>query len=124
MCGRYWIDETEETRAIAEEMERSALTARWRERPGAAAAGASASAGERPAAGVTAFGEIFPTYVVPVIASDRSGDRAVFPMKWGYSAGRSAGGPSGGNGRGSRSLLINARAETAAEKRTFREDWK
>ena len=32
MCGRYWIDETEETRAIAEEMERSALTARWRER--------------------------------------------------------------------------------------------
>ena len=109
MCGRYWIDETEETRAIAEEMERSALTARWR---------------ERPAAGVTAFGEIFPTYVVPVIASDRSGDRAVFPMKWGYSAGRSAGGPSGGNGRGSRSLLINARAETAAEKRTFREDWK
>jgi putative SOS response-associated peptidase YedK len=45
---------------------------------------------------------------VPVIAPNRSGKRAVFPMKWGYSG---------------RSLLMNARVETAAEKPTFRDDW-
>ena len=56
-----------------------------------------------------AEGEIFPSAVLPAIASGRSGERRVFPMKWGFS------GPKG--------LLINARAETAAEKETFREAW-
>lgn len=54
-------------------------------------------------------GEIFPSAILPAIASNRSGERRVFPMKWGFS------GPKG--------LLINARAETAAEKETFREAW-
>lgn len=57
---------------------------------------------------VKTHGEIRPTDVVPVIAPNRSGVRTVYPMKWGYSG---------------RSLLINARSETAAEKPTFREDW-
>lgn len=56
-----------------------------------------------------AEGEIFPSAVLPAIATSRSGERRVFPMKWGFS------GPKG--------LLINARAETAAEKGTFREAW-
>ena len=56
-----------------------------------------------------AEGEIFPSAVLPVIASNRNGERRVFPMKWGFT--------------GSKGLLINARAETAAEKETFREAW-
>ena len=54
---------------------------------------------------VKSYGEIFPTDVVPVIAPNRSGLRTVYPMKWGYSG---------------KSLLMNARSETAAEKPTFR----
>ena len=56
-----------------------------------------------------AEGEIFPSAVLPAIASNRNGERRVFPMKWGFT------GPKG--------LLINARAETVAEKETFRESW-
>ena len=52
---------------------------------------------------VKSYGEIFPTDVVPVIAPNRSGLRTVYPMKWGYSG---------------KSLLMNARSETAAEKPT------
>lgn len=57
-----------------------------------------------------AEGEIFPSDVLPVIASNRKGERRVFPMKWGFT--------------GTKGLLINARAETAAEKETFRAAWK
>ena len=57
---------------------------------------------------VKSYGEIFPTDVVPVIAPNRSGLRTVYPMKWGYSG---------------KSLLMNARSETAAEKPPFRDDW-
>jgi putative SOS response-associated peptidase YedK len=49
-----------------------------------------------------------PTDVVPVIAPNRHGERAVFPMKWGFSG---------------KTLLINARSETAAVKPTFKEAW-
>ena len=59
--------------------------------------------------GIVTYGEVRPTNIVPVVAPDRSGKKAVFPMKWGYSG---------------RPLLMNARTETAAEKPTFREDWK
>ena len=53
-------------------------------------------------------GEIRPTDVVPVIAPNRQGGRGVFPMKWGFSG---------------KSLLVNARSETAASRPTFREAW-
>lgn len=91
MCTRYWTDESPELRAIVEEMNRSPLVRRWKER-----------------APITAFGEVRPTSVAPVVAPDRYGNRAVFPMKWGFSG---------------KSLLLNARSETAAQKPTFREAW-
>ncbi len=91
MCCRYWADESPEFRAIVEEMNRSALVGRWQERTG-----------------IKTYGEICPTDVAPVIAPDRRGNRAVFPMKWGFSG---------------KSLLMNARVETAASKPTFREAW-
>ena len=97
MCCRYWVDKSPELRAIVEEMNRSALVERWQE------------SGITPLPGSLEAGwEVRPTDVVPVIAPDRSGNRAVYPMKWGYSG---------------RSLLVNARSESAAEKPTFREDW-
>lgn len=53
-------------------------------------------------------GEIRPSDVSPVIAPDRAGRRTVFPMKWGF--------------RG-KSLVINARSETAAVLPMFRDSW-
>lgn len=53
-------------------------------------------------------GEVRPTNVAPVIASSRAGNRTVFPMKWGFTG---------------RTLLMNARAETAAERPLFRDAW-
>ena len=58
--------------------------------------------------GITTYGEIRPTNVVPVIASKRSGEKAVFPMKWGFSG---------------RTLLMNARTETTPVKATFKDAW-
>ena len=56
-------------------------------------------------------GEIHPTDIVPVIASDRKGDPSVFPMKWGFKI-------------PSHQLIVNARIETAAVKPSFRDSWK
>ena len=91
MCCRYWTEESPELREIVEEMNRSPLLPR-----------------RHKAGMVKAFGEMRPTDVVPVLASDRNLKKAVFPMKWGYSG---------------RTLLMNARTETASEKPMFREDW-
>ncbi len=55
-------------------------------------------------------GEIFPSDTVPVIAPDQRGGRAVFPMRWGF---RIPG----------RSLLVNARTETASTLPSFRNSW-
>ena len=68
MCCRYWMEESPELREIVLEMNRSPLADKWRK-----------------TRGIKTGGEIFPTDVVPVIAPDRSGRRAVFPMKWGFS---------------------------------------
>ena len=87
MCCRYWADESPEIWAIANEMNRSSLVGKWKGR-----------------ALVKTSGEIRPGDAAPVIAPNRAGERAVYPMKWGYTA---------------KSLLINARAETALEKKTF-----
>lgn len=91
MCSRYWVDESLELRPIVEEMNRSPLVGKWLRTQG-----------------IKSHGEIRPTDVVPVIAPNRYGNRAVFPMKWGFSG---------------KSLLINARSETAVTKPTFKEAW-
>ena len=99
MCGRYFLEDSSELRPIVEEMNRSPLLPLFLKSPGA----------------VVCSGEAAPSHVVPVIALSRSGKRAVFPMKWGYTVPK----PGGGS-----RLLINARAETAADKPTFRESWR
>ena len=95
MCGRVYMAPADpELRELVKEMNRSGLAERFRK-----------SSGEM----LQAEGEITPSSVLPVIASNRAGERRVFPMKWGF---RQRGG-----------LLINARIETAAEKPAFREAW-
>ncbi len=95
MCGRvYFEPDHPELRELVKEMNRSRLAARFRKQPDEV---------------LTAEGEIFPSAVLPVLAFSRGGERRVFPMKWGFSGGKR--------------LLINARAETAAQKQTFREAW-
>ena len=91
MCCRYWAEETPELVEIIEEMNKSPLAGKPEKAPG-----------------IKTHGEIRPTDVAPVIASSRSGDRAVFPMKWGFSG---------------KKLLVNARSETASEKAMFRDAW-
>ncbi len=53
-------------------------------------------------------GEVYPANVVPVVAVNRKGQRSVFPMRWGFSG---------------KTLLINARTETAAVRPLFRDAW-
>ena len=92
MCSRYWIDDgSADFQDIIEEMIRSSLTGKWLQK-----------------GTIKTQGEVRPTDVVPVIASNRAGNRAVFPMKWGFAG---------------QSLLINARTETAPVKPTFQESW-
>lgn len=131
MCCRFYIDkESPEMQKIIAQMNRSSLMQRWPSTQSETFAAdaqisslradvLSSSAPEAqlhrsmsPAAlstpNVIQPLDIRPTDLAPVIAPDRNGKPAVFPMQWGYNA---------------RSLLINARVETAAEKPTFREDW-
>lgn len=91
MCCRYWTDKSPELRAIVEEMNRSPLVERW----------------QRTTA-ITLEGEVRPADVAPVIASNKAGARAVFPMKWGFTG---------------QTRLMNARVETAAQKPTFKDAW-
>ena len=91
MCSRYWFEESPELRPFVEEMNRSPLLEHFLE-----------------AGGIVTSGEVRPTNIAPVVASNRRGERATFPMKWGFSG---------------KTLLINARAETASERPAFREAW-
>ena len=92
MCCRYWFDESPELRPFVEEMNRSPLVEKF------------VKTGP-----ITTQGEVRPTNVVPVIASNKRGQKAVYPMKWGFSG---------------RTLLVNARSETASTKPTFSDAWK
>ena len=88
MCGRYWIDDGRDNVELGEIIEQ---------------------VNRRPAAGpVKTSGEIFPTDVVPVIASSKRLAPEAFAMGWGY-----------GLGDGKR--VINARSETAADRPLFRD---
>jgi putative SOS response-associated peptidase YedK len=97
VCCRYWIEPGEpDLQDIIEKLYRSPLLRRQM-------TSQASKAGK-----VVTSGEVRPTDIVPVLAPNGKGEQAVFPMKWGYTG---------------RSLLINARTETAAEKPMFREGW-
>jgi len=85
------MEESPELRPIVEEMNRSPLIRKWQN-----------------TTGIKTSGEIRPTDIVPVIAPNKAGSRAVYPMKWGFPG---------------KTLLMNARTETAGSKLTFKESW-
>ncbi len=95
MCTRFYVEpDNEEIREIIEEVRSSPLIGKY----------------IKAGSAILTSGEIRPTNVVPVIAPNRSGRPAAFPMRWGFQI-------------PGRSLVVNARTETAAQKPTFREAW-
>ena len=98
MCTRFYIEkENAELQDIMEAGKRSALTKRFL---------------RKMAKPLLTSGEIRPTDLVPVIAPNQKGERAVFPMKWGFSLPKNP------------SPVVNARVETASEKPLFKEHWR
>ena len=94
MCCRFYMESSPELRPFVEAANRSPLLFKML---------------EKTAKPMKTEGEIRPADLVPVLATSRAGKPAVFPMLWGF--------------QGKQSLLINARAETAAEKPAFRDSW-
>lgn len=95
MCTRFYVEpDTEETRDIIAEVQRSQLANKY------------IKAGNA----ILTSGEIRPSNVVPVIATAKNGSKAAFPMKWGFQI-------------PGKTLVVNARVETVAEKPTFKESW-
>ena len=95
MCTRFYVEaDADEIRDIVSDVQSSQLSDKFNH------AGYA----------VLTSGEIRPTNVVPVIAPGKNGKRAAFPMRWGFQI-------------PNRSLVVNARVETAAEKPTFKEAW-
>ncbi len=93
MCVRYYIDPEDRSLAsIIEEAKRSRLSEKFSESGNA----------------LVTRGEVRPTNVTAVAAPGKNGERAVFPMRWGFRT------PHG-------SLIINARTESAGEKPTFKD---
>ena len=67
---------------------------------------------ERFGKSVVATGEVHPTDIAPVFASNKDGIRTVYPMRWGF------------QNPYHHSTLFNARTETAAQKPMFGDAWK
>ena len=96
MCCRFYMELSPRLRPIVEAAQRSGLYRNNREKL------------PRP---LTTEGEVFPDALVPVIASNKAGEKTVFPMLWGYHV------------PGIARTIANARVETAQEKPSFREGW-
>ena len=94
MCYRYFMEESPELRPFVEAARHSALERRMVSQLG------------RP---LITSGEVRPTEIAVVSAPNRHGQKAVFPMVWGFS--------------GHSAMLFNARVETAGVKPSFRESW-
>ena len=96
MCCRYYMEMSPELRPIVEAAQRSGLYQKNI---------------ARIAKPLTTEGEVFPDMLVPVLASNKAGEKTVFPMIWGY------------NIEGIKRPIANARSETAAEKPAFKDGW-
>ena len=97
MCTRYYVELSPELRPYVERARHSQLKARM-----------VSSLGKE----FRENGEIRPTDMATVIASSASGEKAAFPMVWGYHI------------PGIDRPVVNARAESAKEKKSFAEDWR
>ena len=95
MCVRFHVEQEDDAGLIIEEALASPLMPRFE------------------AAGVkfVSSGDVLPTLAAAALAPDRQGGMKAFPMKWGFT------------GFGSKPI-VNARTETAAEKKMFAESWR
>ena len=96
MCTRYYMEMSPELRPIVEKAKKSPLSGRMIDRLG------------KP---LKTEGEIRPTDMAPVIAPDKNGNRAVFPMVWGYRI------------PGLSRPVVNARVESASQKDVWKDGW-
>lgn len=96
MCTRYYVELSPELRPYVEEAKNSQLKARMVTKLG------------KP---FKESGEIHVTDMTTVVAPGASGKKTAFPMVWGYHI------------EGIDRPVVNARVETAKEKRSFSEDW-
>lgn len=97
MCTRYYVESWSDKLApIIETAEKSPLISHFEE------------SGYK----IKMAGEIAPSLVVPAIASSRNGMKSVFPMRWGYKE------------KFSRTLIVNARIESALSKILFSDSMK
>ena len=95
MCCRYYVENTPYFMELGELAEQTTLKSPYRSNKGI----------------VHHTGEISPGMTVPVLASSKAGRRIAFLMYWGFTA-------------KNKSLIINARSESAAEKPMFRDAWR
>lgn len=96
MCTRYYVELSPELRPYIETASRSSLKRQMVSKLGKK---------------FKETGEIRPADMATVIAPDKAGKKTSFPMVWGYHV--------EGLGR----PVVNARIETAKEKKLFKEDW-
>lgn len=96
MCTRYYVEMSPELRPYIEAANESPLKAKMVSKLGKS---------------FKESGEIKPTDMTTVIAPGKSGSKASFPMIWGYHI------------DGIDRPVVNARVETAKEKKSFTEDW-
>ena len=101
VCSRYYVELSPELRPIIEAARHTPLADKMVHKLG------------RP---VIREGEVKPTDIAPVMAPNSKGNRAVFPMSWGFIL------PDKENTKRAQPL-INVRSETADSKSTFKECW-
>ena len=97
MCCRFYLGSSPELRPIIEAAERSPLTERFTTHLNCP---------------LVTDGDVHPKSLVPVLAPNKKGERAVFPMVWGFQMSYT------------RAVIVNARVETAAVKPSFTESWR
>lgn len=95
MCCRYYMEDSPELKPFVDQALKSPIMRSFQETLGA---------------GLVRSGEVSPSMIAPVIASNRRMEKTVFPMQWGF--------PWPGH-----PLIINARVETAGQKPLFRDAW-
>lgn len=96
MCCRYYMEMSPELKPYVDEAKRSPLSSKMINILG------------KP---LKTEGEIFPTDMVPVIATSKSRRQTVFPMVWGLDV------------KGLDRPVVNARVETAGTKPSFKDAW-
>ena len=96
MCCRYYMERSPQLRPIVEAAQHSKLYL---------------NNIDRIAKPLVIKGEVFPDSLIPTIATGRNGQKAVYPMLWGYHV------------PGINRPVFNARTETVAEKRVFKDGW-